>query len=210
MDRLAVTLGLLSLSLTSACSGPGSSAATDDIDAPDSTGTGDGAEQLCEDNDRVEPNEVPEAASRLSWDELSSLGDGTLHDARVELAAFLCSGEHDWYLIPVAELGYEFHVVTIDGLVGGASFCGHVPSCDGEVLPDAPANTLAIEVYDANSLVLLGADIATNGRVDVDGWGPSFANDLLIHVYGPSAAASYDYELHVGVRSYDGDDECEC
>ncbi|MFO7567780.1 MAG: hypothetical protein R6X02_34375 [Enhygromyxa sp.] len=210
MPRPALLLGLLWLGLSSACSGS-SSAGSDDVDAP-ATGTGDGLleEQQCGSDDALEPNEVPQDAARLSWTELGTEDEGSLGEATIVLETSLCAGEHDWYLIPIAELGLEFHVVNIDGLVRGASWCGHRASCTGETLPSAPENTLAIEVYDAASLVLLGSDLSTRGRVDVDGWGPSYSRDLLIHIHAPSIAASYDYQLQVAVRSDDVDDDCEC
>lgn len=210
MDRLALSIGLLSLLLSSACMVSVTESMDDSagIEVPE-TGEPDD-EARCDSVDALEPNEQPEVASRLGWGARTMSEDQTLQEATLQHAASLCAGDHDWYLIPVAELGFDSHVVRIDGLVRGASWCGHVGGCNGEVLPDAAENTLAIEVYDASERVLLGSDIATNGRVDVDGWGPSFANDLLIHVYVPSSAAVFDYDLHVDVRNYDAEDECEC
>jgi hypothetical protein len=209
MLRCVIAFGLLLLS--SACSRPGSSAASDGIDAHDGGETDDAVAQgLCEDNDAAEPNEVPEAASRLSWGEVSVSDDGTRHDATLVFEANMCAGEHDWYLIPMAELGFEVLTVSIDALVRGASWCGHIEGCEGAVLAAGQHNTLVIDVYDANAQVLLGGDLSTRGRVDVNGAGPGFANDLLIHVYAPSMAARYDYALHVSARSYDGGNDCEC
>ncbi|HLT40986.1 MAG TPA: hypothetical protein VK034_32135 [Enhygromyxa sp.] len=189
--------------LSSACLNPGSDRGPEHdggIDGIDSAGECSG--------DAREPNDLPETAIDLRWDSIVAL-DGQ-QEAALMIDASLCSGDHDWYLLPVAELGFDFHVVRIDGLVRGASWCGQFDGCDGEVLPDAPENTLVVEVYDAASMVLLAADLATNGRVDVDGWGATFSKDLVIHVYGPSNVASYAYELHVDVRSRDSEDECQC
>jgi hypothetical protein len=196
-----VVIGLLSLVI--ACGAePGPS------DVASKPGDGDPESDECS-NDKFEPNEVPEAAKLISWDEPPS-GDGGNQDADVVIDGFLCSGEHDWYRVPIEQLGFEYNVVRVDGLVRGSSWCAQFESCGGETLASAPENTLAVEIYDAASMVLLGADIATDGRVDVDGWGPNYSHDLLIYVYGPSTAATYAYELYVDVRSYDGEDECEC
>lgn len=199
-----VPLALALLSLISMCAAPESGPS----EVASEAGDGDGEVEQCN-NDALEPNEVPEQAMLVSWDELPS-GDDPLADADVLIDGFLCSGEHDWYRIPIEQLGFDYNVVRVDGLVRGSSWCAQWESCGGEALTSAPENTLAVEVYDAASMVLLGADIATDGRVDVDGWGPNFSNDLLIYVYGPSTAATYAYELYVDVRSYDGEDECEC
>lgn len=199
-------LGLIVLS--SACMAPGRDGPQDLGGIDDIDTDGDPDREQCS-TDVQEPNQRPMTATSLRWHEVSATDDGQ-DDATLMVDAFLCSGDDDWYRVPVAELGFDFHVIRIDGLVRGASWCGQFDGCDGEVLPSAPENTLAVEVYDADSMVLLAADLATNGRVDVDGWGPNFSRDLLIHVHGPSRAASYDYELHVAIRSYDGEDDCEC
>jgi hypothetical protein len=160
-------------------------------------------------NDAYEPNGVPEQATLITWEEVSP-ADQMLASATVVLDGFLCPGEHDWYRLPIEALPFEEQLLLIDGLVMGTSWCGQVAGCEGATLPDAAANTLGVEIYDAGSMVLLGADIATNGRADVDGWGPNYSKDLLIHVYAPSAVATYAYELHVDVRNHAGEDECEC
>lgn len=205
MLRSLAVLGLLSLVL--ACGACGAQEPASGDKANDGS-DGDPAASECP-NDSFEPNEAPELAVMVSWDELPS-GDDVYKDADAVIDGFLCSGEHDWYRIPIESLGFEYNVVRVDGLVRGSSWCSHFESCGGEALASAPENTLAVEIYDAASMVLLGADIATDGRVDVDGWGPNYSKDLLIYVYGPSTAATYAYELYVDVRSYDGEDECEC
>lgn len=202
MPRRLIVLALLPL--VSMCVGPEPdrelASSDDDGDSP--------ADEECS-NDELEPNEAPEQAVLVSWSELPS-GEDQLADADLVVDGFLCPGEHDWYRIPIESLGFDYHVVHVDGLVRGSSWCAQFESCGGEALTSAPEHTLAVEVYDAASMVLLGADIATDGRVDVDGWGTAFSKDLLIYVYAPSAVASYAYELYVDVRSYDGEDECEC
>jgi hypothetical protein len=152
---------------------------------------------------------VPEAAARLWWTKFWS-DDGIRHNAALVFEANMCAGEQDWYLIPIADLDFEVVTVSIDGVVEGASLCGHIEGCEGTVLEDGHHNTLIIDVYDADAQVLLGGDLSTRGRVEVHGSGPGVANDLLIHVYAPTMAAHYDYALHVSARSYDGGDVCEC
>jgi hypothetical protein len=194
---------LASISLLASCVGP-----IPEHELASDAGDDAGLGEACH-NDDYEPNDVPEQATLVSWESLPSEGE-MLADANAVIDGFLCSGEHDWYRIPIEALPFEEHVVLVDGLVAGASWCGQLAGCSGDTLPDAPENTLGVEIYDAASMVLLGADIASNGRADVDGWGPTYSKDLLIHVYAPSAVASYAYELHVDVRNYEGEDECEC
>ncbi len=196
-----------SLALLSACLGPNPRIAEQEFAAQ---AEGEDAEDEGCANDELEPNDGAEIAAMLSWDELSSWNEDMFHDAVVSVDAYLCPGEHDWYLVPISELGFDDHVLRVDGLVLGTSWCGQLDGCPGASLGEAPEHSLAVEIYDADSRVLLSGDIAANGRVDIDAWGPSFARDLLIHVYGPTAAASYEYALHVDVRSYAGEDECEC
>jgi hypothetical protein len=203
MARSLLVAGLLSLVMMCAGSEP------ERGDVASDGGDGDAETEVCP-NDNYEPNEAPELATLVSWDRVSSPDEEMYKDADVVIDGFLCSGEHDWYRIPIAELGFEYNVVRVDGLARGTSWCAQFESCGGETLASGPEHTLAVEIYDADSMVLLGADIATDGRVDVDGWGPNFSKDLLIHIYGPSAVATYAYELYVDVRSYDGEDECEC
>ncbi|WP_146158185.1 hypothetical protein [Enhygromyxa salina] len=50
----------------------------------------------------------------------------------------------------------------------------------------------------------------TTTGVNIGGWGEAYSPDLLIHVYGPTPAATYNYDLHVQIRGYDVEDECEC
>lgn len=169
-------------------------------------GGGDGEANECP-NDALEPNELPENATAIRWDQPPSG-----QEARVVLQGYLCSGEHDWYRVPVEALGFEYNVVRIDGVVAGSSWCAQFEACGGPALESGPEHTLAVEVYDAASMVQLGGDIASDGRVNVDGWGPTYSKDLLIYVYGPSSAATFAYELTIDVRSHDddGEDECKC
>lgn len=200
MARRVVALGLLSLLL--ACAEE-----SEPQDVTNNLGDDEGSNECS--NDKFEPNEVPESPTMVSWAELPS-GDDVYKDADLVIDGYLCPGEHDWFRIPIEQLGFEYNVVRVDGMVRGSSWCAQFESCAGDRLASGPEHTLAVEVYDAASMVLLGADIGTDGRIDVDGWGPNYSKDLLIYVYGPSAAATYAYELYVDVRSYDGEDECEC
>jgi hypothetical protein len=204
MARTHVVVGLLALGI--ACQAPGPEPAEPAVAGGDSE-TGEFADDGCP-NDMFESNEHATDASAITWDDVSS--EGELHDARVTLDGYLCPGEHDWYAIPIAELGFDDHVLRVDGLVAGASWCGQIEGCGGAALSSAPENTIAVEVYDAASVVLLAADIATDGRVDIDASGANFGKDLIVHVYSPTAAATFAYELHVDLRSYDGEVDCEC
>src|SRR5690606_23801869 len=141
------------------------------------------------DNDDWEPNDLAEDAAAVPWGEVSSWNFEEYWDANVVIEASLCSGEDDWYFIPMAELGFEHHVVRVDGLVMGTSWCGAYEFCEGASLPEAPENTMAVEIYDADTMVLLATDMAADGRIDLMGSGEPFAEDLLIRVTGLVPAA---------------------
>ncbi|PRP91078.1 hypothetical protein ENSA5_58150 [Enhygromyxa salina] len=120
----------------------------------------------------------------------------------------MCSNEDDWYLFSVNDLDYEVYALYVDAIVMGSSWCGQW--CDEPFLPAAPENAIAVEVFDAESMMPLTQDLAQDGRIDIGGFGDAYSRDVLIHVYGPTPAATYPYELSVEIRGYDGEDECEC
>jgi len=90
----------------------------------------------------------------------------------------------------------------------GSSWCG--AGCDQPWLPDAPENAMKVEVYDAETQTLLDTQTSQSGRINMHGSGGNYSKDLLLHVVGPTLEATYAYRLQVAVRSYDGEDECEC
>lgn len=191
-------------------SGPGETSGTSgtsEVGEPGTSGTGssDTGEtgmSGCAGNDSWEPNDVPEGATMIAWDSVSE------YAAYFDIDAFLCPGESDWYRAAVDPLDYRFYGLFVDGFVEGSSWCGQ--GCGDPSLPDAPENTMGVEVYDAQTLQLLNEQVVENGRINIGGAGPAYANDLLIRVHGPSPTVSYDYRLVVEIRGYDGEDECEC
>lgn len=156
----------------------------------------------CADNDAHEPNDLPESPALAPWDETGP------YNSYVTLDAFLCAGESDWYRVDVSQLEYRFYALHLDGIVEGSSWCGQ--GCDDPWLPDAPENSISIDVHDAETLALLGSQAATDGRVDIGGAGEAYGEDLLIHVRSPTPTASFAYMLSIEIRGYDGEDECEC
>ena len=156
----------------------------------------------CVGNDNWEPNDLPESATSIAWGSVSQ------YAAYFDIDAFLCQGESDWYYASVEPLDYRFYGLFIDAFVEGASWCGK--GCGDPSLPDAPENTMGVDVYDAQTLQLLTEQVVENGRINIGGAGPEYAKDLLIRVHGPSPVASYPYRLVVEIRGYDGEDECEC
>jgi len=161
------------------------------------TAAGSTGELECE-VDAWEPNDAPEAPSML--------GGGGASGAWLE--AFLCSGESDWYRFEVDSLMYDFYEFELDAIAAGSSLCGE--PCEDPFLPDAPENTMTIEVYDAGTLVLLEAEVQPDGRVGINGSGAAYSHDLLIRVYGPSPAATFAYTLDIDMYDHSGEDECEC
>ncbi|KIG19514.1 hypothetical protein DB30_00023 [Enhygromyxa salina] len=158
----------------------------------------------CADNDAREPNQSHTSAAALVWDDVSAFG------GYLSIDAFLCPGESDWYRVPVSELKFDFYGLHVDAIAAGSSWCASVEVCGEPALPEAPEHTMRVEVFDATSLLLVAEGVGLDGRVDVNGFDESFANDLLLRVSGPTPLATYAYELHVEIRSFGGEDECEC
>ncbi len=163
----------------------------------DETGTLD-----CAENDAWEANDLPESAAMVPWGSVSE------YSADIMLDGLLCSDEDDWYYVSADMLEFDMYTLELNALVEGTSWCG--AGCDDAWLPDAPENTISIEVFDAATLQVLGSKTAEDGRVYLDGWGDAFSHDLLIHVFGPTPAATYPYELFIQIHGYEGEDECEC
>jgi hypothetical protein len=68
---------------------------------------------------------------------------------------------------------------------------------------------MAVEVFDAETMMLLTSGVGAAGRITIYEWGDAYAKELLIHVYGPTPAATFTYDLYVILGS-GGEDECEC
>jgi len=84
---------------------------------------------------------------------------------------------------------------------------GDFCACQGH-LPAAPEHAIAVEVYDAGTLQLLAREVAADGHVQRLVEAP--ARDVLIRIYGPTAAATYDDGLHVLFGAWNWGDDCEC
>lgn len=153
-------------------------------------------------DDGYECNDVPLHASLLpfgqvtEWYAWTYLSDG-----------YLCSTNDDWYRIQTSTLGYDENHVYIRLLARDAGFCGM--SCDEVELPPLPENTAQVDVYDSTGTMLLATRTSMQGVAALNLFGPQYDEEFLIHVSGP-IAAQYSYRLSVEVRSYDGEDECEC
>jgi hypothetical protein len=148
--------------------------------------------------DAWEPNDASDAPSMVPWD----FGSHVLFDA------FLCSGESDWYRLEVDSFMYDIYQLRLHALVEGTSWCGE--DCGDPFLPDAPENTIGLEIYNADTLVLLTSRLEVDGEIHVHSQGVLFSHDLLIHIYGPTPAATFAYTLDVDIYNYSGEDECEC
>lgn len=146
----------------------------------------------------------PALAYPLSFDYVNSWAAGLRMDK-----GFLCSGEDDWYRFPNSAAGFTPVFLAVRAEARGADYCG--PGCDGLTLPDAPENSITIEVYDESMNTLLSTRSDTDGTLffDVSLEGMEYTDDLLIHVTG-AAEATYPYELTLWVQPFDGEDECEC
>lgn len=164
-------------------------------DGTSDTGTSSTGEYTCV-PDAWEPNDAMDAPTILPLDSSPTLD------------ASLCAGESDWYRFEVDDLMYGIHQLRIHGIVDGSSWCGE--PCGDPFLPDAPENTMGVEIYDAETLALITSQVAMDGEAEIHAQGAAYSQDLLIHVYGPTPAANYDYRLWIEMFDYTGEDECEC
>ncbi|NVB39983.1 hypothetical protein G6O69_19215 [Pseudenhygromyxa sp. WMMC2535] len=168
------------------------------------TDTDTGGNLDCLPADAFEDNDVAEEAFAVEWNDWNGF------ELYASLEASLCE-EEDWYFLDVSSTDFESdpedRAFYVDIIVEGSSWCG--VWCEQPELPVAVENTVSVEVYDAESMQLLVAQTAENGRVNVDKTGAAYDNDLLVRVYGP-AVVNYNYKLTLSVREQDGEDECEC
>ncbi len=165
------------------------------------TDSGDSGTVDCTENDAWESNDLPENASVVEWEDIFNVS------VEVTIDACLWSDEDDWYHVSVDTLEYDVYVLQVDVVIPGTSWC---PGCSGLELPDAPENAVTVEVFDAETLQLLVTQTVQDGRINVGGAGDAFSSNLLIHVFGPTPAATYSYELTVEIHGFMGEDECEC
>jgi hypothetical protein len=168
----------------------------------DGDGDGDGEAPSCEENDAWEANDSPNGASAVNWDYMEEYG------AAWTIDAFLCSEEEDWYYVAVEQLTYDYYGLFVRATVEGSGWCG--ADCGDPFLPVAEENTIAVDVFDAQSKMLLIGSVSPKGRLYLTSGGVAFSNDLLVRVSGPTPLASYGYQLNVEIRGYEGEDECEC
>ena len=187
--------GSTSTSTDSTTASTGTTGTTDPGTTTSSDASG-GAPAQCDEDDQWEPNGVPEAATAM-----------TLNGNGVELSAFLCSEDSDWYHIPVSSIKFDggYHLI-IDARLPDLP-CGEF--CQLSSLPEAPENSIHVDLHDAATLELLASGEGTKGRAQLWSFGEVSSPDVLVHVRGLSPAATYSYELHVEMNS-GGEDECEC
>ena len=128
--------------------------------------------------------------------------------------ACLGGGNQDWYRLNSSQLQWD----AADGfngspslrlrtIISGTGVCA--PSCDDELLPELPQNTVTVAVYRASDMELLRTTTSTRGLVKVQSYNASFDEDLLISVSGPPQAL-YGYRLSVFLDTENSEDECEC
>lgn len=156
---------------------------------------GCGGECECE-ADRWEPNDGRDSAALLPWQIVDEVG------AYLEAGGFLCAGESDWYLAALGGLEHGYEKIAVAAYVNG-DFC----ACEGH-LPEAAEHAIAVEVYDAGTLQLLASEVAADGHIQRHIEVP--ARDVLIRIHGPTAAATYEYGLHVVFGAWNWGDDCEC
>jgi hypothetical protein len=186
----------------------GTSSTDESTDTDTSTDTetdtvGDTGNPDCELNDVWEPNPSALEPSIVAWQSVSDYSAYRLFDD-----LYLCPGEGDWYHFDVESLAYAEHYFYLRALVDGAGLCG--ADCGDPVIPPGPEHAMTIEVFRADNMQLLLTSMQDDGVFALGGSGDNFAHELLIHVFSPTPAAEYPYQLTVEIRNYDGEDECEC
>ncbi len=181
-----------------------------DTTESDSTGTDTGETSMnnCPENDAWEDNDMSDSASMLTWDSIH-IGES----AKVSLGADMCSGEDDWYYLPVGAIGLDPEVVGspylhINSWIESVSFCDG--ACGLMEVPSGPEVAMTIEVFDAETLQLRATNTVMAGGVEMFDTDPIYAKDLLIHVFGPTPEATYDYYLSVEIDLWNDCCDCEC
>lgn len=115
-------------------------------------------------------------------------------------------GDHDWYSLPAAPIFGQWTILQMElTILPWSSSC----NCDWDPVPTGPELAKTIEIYDAETLSLLGTASSTEQWTSFYDADPQFGAALLIHVVGP-ADASWAYELWVDRRDSQWEDSCEC
>jgi hypothetical protein len=165
---------------------------------------GAGGGSVCSTDDANEENDSAGAATVLMPAGDTTPGQLYLSVWRDNL--FLCAGDEDWFAIQTA-YGDSTVLFSIRLVAAGAGVCG--AGCDEYVPPAGPENTVTAEVYNASTMALVASQTSAEGRVWIDAFGPEFAENVLVRIYGPPVA-TYGYQFYSMVRSGYYEDECEC
>lgn len=127
-------------------------------------------------------------------------------DCLAEVTACHAVGDEDWYLLPAAPESTQWTRLHLE-----LSILPHIDSCNcgDEPIPTGPELASTVEVFDAQSLVLLGSVSGTDPHVWLVDSGPQFGAPLLIRVVGPADVA-WTYELWIYRQDSTWEDGCEC
>ncbi|NVB41376.1 hypothetical protein G6O69_38120 [Pseudenhygromyxa sp. WMMC2535] len=157
------------------------------------------APDIHEDNDTLETAAVPSWNANQTW------------SIRAHFDATLCGGDDDWYYFDLdvnqLEGDGESFLFKFDVIVDGSSWCG--AGCGESTLPAAPENTIGVNIYSAADMTLLHEKVSSKGRLDLEGVGPIYGQDIVVQIYG-LAEADFEYQLNFEVRFDLIEDECEC
>lgn len=169
-----------------------------------------------DDEDPFEPNDTADEALTLPFDRVWTSPEWG-GDASFYKSLYLCNANEDWFRIPASTLSLppgdepvgDGYALQLRFTVNGAGICRNAEDCGDLVLPPSKKNTVTVELYSAATGQHLGAITDPQGVISLDGVGTMYTEDFLIRIHAP-APARFDYDLSILLKSYDGEDECEC
>lgn len=169
---------------------------------------------LCDSSDDDhEPNDT--SATALALDPAIGQLPGWISGSWL-ISACMQGTSEDWYRLRVSQIEFDgsddydgrpYLRLRFHAKDGGP--CSFIAGCDDPMLPEAPENTVTIEMYHAPTMELVAAQTSAAGFVSFNAWDARLEDDLLVRVVG-SPEALYDYRLFVYIDAIGSEDECEC
>ncbi len=158
----------------------------------------------CE-TDEFEPNDAAMLATPIG-DPCSPIRWDGIWSCLTVFTACHGPGDEDWYALAVTPEPDEWSMIEILlWIVPELSEC----NCNDEPVPTGPELASTVEIYDAQTLTLIGEVSGTEPYLWLYEGGPEFSKPLLIRVIGP-ADGSWTYDVRIWRRDSVWEDSCEC
>lgn len=165
--------------------------------------------------DILEPNDTAGTAANVDPGDTSE--DPEWVFGEWDINACVRGTNEDWYRLPSSQVRWDLAEDGYDGrphirlrfVAEGAHVCSHIEGCKVPSLPEAPMNTVTVEVYHAATMTMLMTQTSMSGQVRIDGRNEQLEEDILVRVVGPQEAL-YAYRLYAFIDSQNAEDECEC